>query len=68
MKKILIINTKYREFGGEDSNIEEEVKFLSKFYNVEYLEYDNSDTLNIYDFLSFFFQSNYKSNKIFKKS
>ena len=67
MKKILIINTKYREFGGEDSNIEEEVKFLSKFYNVEYLEYDNSETINIYDFLSFFFQSNYKSNKIFKK-
>ena len=30
MKKILLINTKYREFGGEDSNIEEELKFLKK--------------------------------------
>ena len=67
MKKILVINTKYREFGGEDSNIEEEVKFLSNFYNVQYLEYDNSEKINIYDFLSFFLQSNYKSNKILKK-
>ncbi len=67
MKKILVINTKYREFGGEDSNIEEEVKFLSNFYNVQYLEYDNSEKINIYDFLSFFFQFNYKSNKILKK-
>ena len=53
MKKILVINTKYREFGGEDSNIEEEVKFLSNFYNVQYLEYDNSEKINIYDFLYF---------------
>ena len=67
MKKILVINTKYREFGGEDSNIEEEVRFLSNFYNVQYLEYDNSEKINIYDFLSFFFQFNYKSNKILKK-
>ncbi len=67
MKKILVVNTKYREFGGEDSNIEEEVKFLSNFYNVQYLEYDNSEKINIYDFLSFFFQFNYKSNKILKK-
>ena len=67
MKKILVINTKYREFGGEDSNIEEEVKFLSNSYNVQYLEYDNSEKINIYDFLSFFFQFNYKSNKILKK-
>ena len=28
MKKILVINTKYREFGGEDANILEEIKFL----------------------------------------
>jgi len=68
MKKILVINTKYREYGGEDSNIEEEVKFLRNFYNVKYLEYDNSEKINIYDFLSFFFQSNYKSNKILKKN
>ena len=67
MKKILVINTKYREFGGEDSNIEEEVKFLSNSYNVQYLEYDNSEKINIYDFLSFFFQFNYKSNKVLKK-
>ena len=37
MKKILLINTKYREFGGEDSNFIEEYEFLSK--NFEEIEY-----------------------------
>ena len=43
MKKILLLNTKYREFGGEDSNMDEK-----NFYQrlcVEYLEFDNSDKL-----------------------
>ena len=50
MKKILVINTKYREFGGEDANILEEIKFLKKYYIVEYLEYDNSKKVNFFDF------------------
>ena len=53
MKKILVINTKYREFGGEDANILEEIKFLKKYYIVEYLEYDNSKKVNFFDFLTF---------------
>ena len=36
MKKILVINTKYKIFGGEDSNIIEELSF-KKHYEVEYL-------------------------------
>ena len=28
MKKVLLINTKYKIFAGEDSNIEEEINFL----------------------------------------
>ena len=66
MKKILVINTKYREFGGEDANILEEIKFLKKYYIVEYLEYDNSKKVNFFDFLTFFTTRNIKSNKELK--
>ena len=37
MKKILIINTKYKIFGGEDSNILQEVDLLKKHFDVEYI-------------------------------
>ena len=40
-KKILIIHTHYREKGGEDIAVDEEVKFLSKFFNVETLFFSN---------------------------
>lgn len=68
MKKILVINTKYRKFGGEDANIIEELNFLSTYYKVEYLEFDNSSKINFFDFLSFFTLSNLKSNLNLKKS
>lgn len=63
MKKILILNTKYREFGGEDSNILDEKTFLSKYYDVEYIEFDNSDKLVFSDYASFFTNKNKQSNK-----
>lgn len=63
MKKILLLNTKYREFGGEDSNILDEKTFLSRYYDVEYLEFDNSDKLKISDYVSFFTNKNKQSNK-----
>lgn len=62
MKKILVINTKYREFGGEDANITEELKFLNEYYHVEYLEFDNSRRFNFYDIVNIFSLSNRKSN------
>ena len=30
MKKVLIVNTKYKIFGGEDANISDEVNLLKK--------------------------------------
>ena len=63
MKKILIINTKYKELGGEDSNILDEIDLLSKHYIVEYLEFDNSKKLSVFDLLSFLNNSNLISNK-----
>ena len=66
MKKILVVNTSYSQFGGEDSNIIDEIKLLQKNFDVEYLEYKNSKRLNIFDFIAFFLCSNYTSNKLLK--
>ncbi len=66
MKKILVINTKYQITGGEDSNIVDELKFLEKHYDVEYLEFDNSKRIDIFDLFSFITNSNMKSNKKLK--
>ena len=63
MKKILVIHNKYKIFGGEDSNINDEINLLKKHYIVEYFEYRNTDKFTIYDFLSFFINSNRLANK-----
>jgi len=67
MKKILVINTKYKIFGGEDSNIIEELSFLKKHYEVEYLQFDNSNKLTVYEAIAFFTCNNFKSNKLIEK-
>jgi glycosyltransferase involved in cell wall biosynthesis len=67
MKKVLIVNTKYKKYGGEDSNFVEEIKFLKKFYEVDYLNFDNSRRLSIFDFVSFFTLSNLSTNKVLKE-
>jgi len=67
MKKILVINTSYRNFGGEDSNIKDELRLLNKKYQVEYLEYKNSGQLTINDIFAFIFRTNKNSNKILEK-
>ncbi len=67
MKRILIIHNKYKFFGGEDSNISEEIDLLKKHYDVEYLEYKNSDKFTIYDLFSFINNSNRLANKKLEK-
>ena len=42
MKKVLVINNKYKIKGGEDSNIIDEINLLKNKYTVEFLEFDNS--------------------------
>jgi glycosyltransferase involved in cell wall biosynthesis len=66
MRKILLVNTLYREYGGENANISEDLKFLNKSYEVDYLEFDNKK-INISAILSFLTASNLISNKMFKK-
>ena len=55
----------YKEFGGEDSNIYEEIDFLKKKYEVLFFYEENKKALNVYDLLSFIFRSNIKTNKKF---
>ena len=64
MKKILVINTKYKISGGEDTNIIDELEFLRKNYEIQYLEFNNSKKINIFDLFAFFTNSNISSNKI----
>ncbi len=73
LQKILVVNTKYRVFGGEDANIVDELRFLKNYYEVDYLEYNNADKIGFSDLIGFFAQSNPISNsrllekiKIFK--
>ena len=54
MKKILVINTKYKISGGEDTNIIDELEFLRKNYEIQYLEFNNSKKINIFDLFAFF--------------
>ncbi len=67
MKKILVINTGYRIFGGEDTNILDELDLLKQSFKVEYLEFKNSDKLNFQDFISFITSNNKESNKSLQK-
>ena len=67
MTKVLVINTKYKNFGGEDANIIEEVSILSQQFEVKYLEFKNSDKLKFFDYISFLTNNNRNSNKTLKK-
>tara|TARA_B100000900_G_scaffold416277_1_gene450944 strand:- start:21585 stop:22730 length:1146 start_codon:yes stop_codon:yes gene_type:complete len=68
MKKLLIVHNFYKEFGGEDSNIHEELEFFKKNYEVSFFSEKNDTRLNKYDIVSFFLQSNFDTNKKFDKA
>lgn len=63
MKKILLINTEYREYGGEDANIKDELNLLSKYFDVEFINYSNKSN-NLSSILGFISSNNHSSNKI----
>jgi len=64
MKKILIIHTKYRNLGGEDIAVENEVSILSKYFEIETLYYDNRKVSIFSDLVGFVTNNNFKSNKL----
>lgn len=63
MKKILILHNKYREIGGEDIAVQNEIKFLQKFYEVDVLYFENSSKNFVVTILSLLFVNNSFSNK-----
>ncbi len=63
MKKILLINTEYREYGGEDANIKDELNLLSKYFDVEFINFSNNSN-NLSSILGFISSNNHSSNKI----
>lgn len=67
MKKILVVHNFYRNKGGEDTNILEELEFLKEDFEVYFYSEDNLNSLNFFDILSFLTISNYRSNKKFVK-
>ena len=67
MKKVLVINNKYKIKGGEDSNIIDEINLLKNKYTVEFLEFDNSKKISLSDLISLFTNSNLVSNQILLK-
>jgi len=66
-KKLLIVHNFYREFGGEDANIREEINFFSEKYDIRFFSADNNTKLNLIDIISFSLRTNILLNKNFKK-
>ena len=65
MKKILIVHNFYRHYGGEDSNIYEEIKFSKSEFDVKFFQAENSGKLTFFTLLSLITRSNFKINKEF---
>jgi glycosyltransferase involved in cell wall biosynthesis len=65
MKKILIVHNFYRNYGGEDSNIYEEIKFLNRDFDVKFFQAKNDVNLSFFAILSLITRSNFKINKEF---
>lgn len=61
--RILILHNKYKNLGGEDIAVDNEFNFLSNFYEVETLFFENNLKSYIFDFFSFLSGKNFKSIK-----
>jgi glycosyltransferase involved in cell wall biosynthesis len=65
MKKILIIHTRYRHFGGEDAAVENEINLLKRHYELKTIYFTNSINNYFYDLAAFITTRNKSSmNKL----
>ncbi len=64
MKKILIIHNSYKNLGGEDIAVRNEISFLKEHFEVDTLLFSNSKFLSTQNLIAFFSTSNRSSNKI----
>ena len=68
MKKLLIIHNEYRNLGGEDIAVNNEIDFLKKYYQVNTIGYDNKITSFLKQGLAFLTAKNKESkNKLIKQ-
>ena len=67
MKKLLIIHTKYRNIGGEDIAVNNEINLFSRYFRVKVVYFDNKNLVFPYDYLAFFTNNNSQSNKKLKE-
>ena len=67
MKKILIIHNKYREVGGEDVAVKNEIDLLKTSYTVDTLIFENEIRNHVFQFVYFLINRNLKSEKKLKK-
>lgn len=67
MKKILIVHTRYQNVGGEDIAVENEVNFLSKYFEVDTLYFQNDNEINFKQIKYFIKNSNLNSVKELEK-
>ena len=65
--KILIIHNKYRNLGGEDIAVDNEVQFLQKHFEVKTLYFSNNSTNLISSITSILFNRNRKVVNLVKK-
>ncbi len=67
MEKILIIHNNYQDLGGEDIAVKNEVKLLSKYFDVKVLYFSNTITSYIKQFFYFLLNRNLESEKLLEK-
>lgn len=65
MKKILIVHNFYRHYGGEDSNIYEEINFLNSDFDVKFFHAKNDVKFSFFAILGLLIRTNLKINKEF---
>jgi len=66
VKKILVVHNNYRDLGGEDIAVKNEIKFLKKYYQVETLLFSNKTNNIISNIFSLILRNNINSNNKLK--
>ena len=65
--KILVLHNQYRNLGGEDIAVSNEIELLKKHYDVKVLNFSNNKITSLSVLFSFFTNNNYRSSKILKE-
>ena len=63
MKKILVLHTKYRSFGGEDQSVENEIKLLEKYFDINKVFLSNKLEKKFNDLITLLFNRNLNLEK-----